>query len=135
MTPLSRIMHQVAKVIINWNFFWIRTIILSTEILLHFQWSRRLRSCTMLLKQYSTGTFYIHILRVIKTTNNAFSITPLSRIMHQVAKTILHRNFCYIYTKIIIKIIYNAFSMTPLSRIMHQVAKTILHRNFCYIYT
>ena len=50
MTLLSRIMHQVAKVIIIWNFFKILTRILSTKILLHFQWPRCLGSRTRSLK-------------------------------------------------------------------------------------
>ena len=94
MTLLSRIMHHVAKIIMYWNFFGIQTIILQYQILLHFQWPRCLGSCTRLLKQYSPGTFfYIHILRVIKTTNNTFLMNLLSRIMHQVAKVIIYWNF------------------------------------------
>ena len=61
MTPLTRIMHRVAKIIFDWIFFKIRTPILSTEILLHFQWPRWQGLCTRLLKQSSTGTFFIFI--------------------------------------------------------------------------
>ena len=62
-------------------------------------------------------------------------MAPLSRIMHQIARTILHSKFCYIYTLIVMKTTNNAFSMTPLSRIVHQVAKIIFHLNIFYNYT
>ena len=65
-------------------------------------------------------------------------MTPLSWIMHQVAKTIHHRNFFYIHILKVTKTTKNAFSMTLLSRIMHQAAKIIIYENFSktfiYIY-
>ena len=61
-------------------------------------------------------------------------MTPLSRIMHQVAKTILHRKFFYIHILRGIKTTNNAFSMTLLSTIMHQIAKVIIYWNFSYIH-
>ena len=66
MTLLSRIIHQVAKIIIYWNFFKIRTLILQKQILLHFQWPLCLGSCARLLKQYSTGTFFIFVYYVTR---------------------------------------------------------------------
>ena len=70
-----------------------------------------------------------------KINSIAFSMTPLSMIMHQVAKIIIYWNFFYIYILRVIKTINNAFLMTLLSRIMHQVAKIILNRNILFIYT
>ena len=67
---------------------------------------------------------------VTKANSIAFSMTPLSRIMHQVAKTILHRNIFYIHILRVIKTTNNAFLMTLLSRIINQVAKIIIYWNF-----
>ena len=47
-----------------------------------------------------------------KINSVAFSMTPLSMIMHQVAKTLLHRNFFYIHILRVTKTTNNAFSMT-----------------------
>ena len=40
---------------------------------------------------------------ITKTTHNGFPMTPLSRIIHQLAKIILHRNIFYISSLVITK--------------------------------
>ena len=98
MTPLSWIMHQVAKIIICWNFFLIRTLTFSKTNSFAIAKIPLPRIMHQIAKTILyRNCFYIHTLIVIKTTYNAFLLTPLSMIMHQVTKTTLHRNFFYIY--------------------------------------
>ena len=113
MTPLFWILHQVAKIIIYRNFFYIRTLILIKTNYNAFSMtslSRLMHQVTIIILHLNF--FYIYTSIVIKTTEKCILMTLLSRIMHQVAKTTRHRNifniYIYRYKKLLITTVKNS---------------------------
>ena len=91
-------------------------------------------SQTRWLKQYFTGIFLIFTNQYSYKQLKIILMTPLSRIIHQVAKIIICWNIFLIRTLSLSKTFSFANPKIPLPRMTNQIAKTVLYSNFFYIY-